>query len=104
MSSRASKHQASAPPGTEASVYAGLDAKPHKYRAVRTTVDGITFASKKEAARYTDLKTLENGGVIDSLILQKRFELWVKGDRICTYIADFVYFEGMKIVVEDRSE
>lgn len=42
----------------------------HKYRAVRTVVDGITFPSKFEAAVYSILKILENSGAIKILELQ----------------------------------
>ena len=33
-----------------------------KYKAVKTTIDGITFDSKKEAKRYTELRLLEKAG------------------------------------------
>ena len=48
-----------------------------KYGAVRTTVDGITFASKAEARRYSELKMLEKAGEIWDLELQPRFPLSV---------------------------
>ena len=44
-----------------------------KYKAIRTKIDGITFASKKEAHRYTDLKTLEKHNKIRDLKLQPCF-------------------------------
>lgn len=46
-----------------------------KYGAVKTEVDGIVFASKKEAKRYQELKLLERAGEIRGLQLQPRFEL-----------------------------
>lgn len=46
-----------------------------KYGAVRTTVDGIKFDSKKEAKRYGELKLLEKVGEIEDLKLQPRFRL-----------------------------
>jgi hypothetical protein len=49
--------------------------KPSKYRSRRTTVDGITFHSAKEANRYVDLKLLERCGKIANLELQPFFEL-----------------------------
>lgn len=73
----------------------------HKYKAVRTEVDGIKFASKKEAARYVNLKLLERAKIIENLRLQVRFELNEGGTFKYGYIADFVYFEGGKQVVED---
>lgn len=65
-----------------------------KYNAKRTTVDGITFASQKEARRYQELKLLERAGKIHSLELQRRYPLKVEGELICTYVADFVYGES----------
>lgn len=85
-----------------------------KYRAVRTEVDGITFASKKEAARYGELKLLEKAGSIRALELQPVFALrvaatrtheWKNGPlagksvtfnvdkKVGVYLADFQYEE-----------
>lgn len=72
-----------------------------KYRAVRTTVDGVTFASKKEAARYQQLKLLERAGEISDLKLQPTFTIDVGEHRICKYRADFAYRQGGADVVED---
>lgn len=77
--------------------------RPSKYGAVRTEVDGITFASKKEARRYSELKLLERSGDISELSLQPRFPLTVGRHRICTYVGDFTYRDrgtGV-VVVED---
>jgi len=65
-----------------------------KYRAIRTVVDGITFASKKEAEKYQELKLLERAGKIRQLQLQPRFPLYVRGQLICTYVGDFSFYEG----------
>lgn len=74
-----------------------------KYGARKTIIDGITFDSKKEAARYKELKLMERGGLIQGLVLQQAFELVPKqpGERAVKYIADFVYWEDGKPVVED---
>ena len=64
----------------------------HKYRAVKTTVDGKTFDSKKEAKRYTELKLLEKTGMITHLELQPTYQITVNGVDICKYKADFRYF------------
>jgi hypothetical protein len=77
-----------------------------KYAAIRTTVDGITFASKKEAKRYGELKVLLKTGAITRLVLQPMLPLHVpgiSGGRITVgkYIADFQYDEGAETVVED---
>jgi hypothetical protein len=77
-----------------------------KYNAKRTVVDGITFASKKEAKRYGELKLLERGGRILGLELQPAFDLRAKGGgKVGVYRADFAYHEkvvgGTRWVVED---
>ncbi len=80
-----------------------------KYGAKKTVVDGITFDSKKEAARYGELKLLEKAGVIWKLELQPRFLLLPgfryegKAIRKIEYIADFRYVdkETGQEVVED---
>ena len=38
-----------------------------KYRAVKTEVDGITFDSKREAARYMELMLMQRAGEIKRL-------------------------------------
>ncbi len=75
----------------------------NKYRNKRVVVDGISFDSKKEAARYKELRMLERAGIISGLQLQVPFELIPKqnGERACTYKADFVYEQNGKKVVED---
>ena len=81
-------------------------AKPHKYRAQPTTVDGILFPSKHEAARYVELRALEAAGAIQELQRQVPFALEtvdVHGLRVCItrFVADFVYREAGVVVVED---
>lgn len=66
----------------------------NKFGAVRTVVDGINFASKAEARRYSELKLLERAGAITGLELQKRYKLSaVGGEKIAAYLADFDYIE-----------
>lgn len=72
-----------------------------KFRNVKTTVDGITFASKKEAKRYCDLKLMVKAGVFKDLTLQPEFPIEVNGVKICKYVADFSYYENGKRVIED---
>lgn len=73
----------------------------NKYRAIRTEVDGIMFASKKEAMRYKELKFLLQEQRISDLVLQPKFPIEVCGKKICTYIADFIYNENGIQVIED---
>lgn len=79
-----------------------------KYRARKTEVDGIVFDSKLEAHRYRELKLLEKAGEISDLQLQVKYELIpaqrLDGkvvERALNYVADFVYLENNKWVVED---
>ena len=64
----------------------------HKFNAVKTVIDGITFASKAEARRYAELKLMEKAGEIRELELQPRFPLLVDGVNVATYVADFRYW------------
>ena len=65
----------------------------NKFNAHKTEVDGIMFDSKKEAKRYSELKLLEKAGQIHNLELQPKFECIVKEKKICTYSAEFSYFD-----------
>lgn len=75
----------------------------NKFGAKKTVLDGITFASRAEAQRYTHLKLLERIGEISELELQPSFDLVVNGHKVCRYIADFRYrvIATGEIVVED---
>ena len=72
-----------------------------KFRNVPTTIDGRTFHSKKEAARYQELHAMERAGLIESLECQPMYHLDVDGVHICRYIADFRYVRAGVTVVED---
>ena len=96
-----------------------------KYHSRKTVVDGMVFDSRKEAARYRELKLLERAGLIRDLERQVKFVLIpeqrepdtidyskskhgrrVRGriiERECAYIADFRYFdcEADKVIIED---
>lgn len=72
-----------------------------KYRAVKTTVDNITFDSKREAARYCELKLLLRAEKIRNLEIQPKFNFRLDGDRIFTYRADFAYFDNDERIIED---
>lgn len=65
----------------------------NKYRARPTTVDGIKFDSKREAARYGELKLRERAGEIRDLVCHPKFSLVVNGFRVGGYTADFSYDE-----------
>lgn len=72
-----------------------------KYKNTPTHVDGHRFDSKKEAARYQQLKLLERGGAISQLELQPKYDFIHNGIKICQYRADFRYTENGETVVED---
>lgn len=80
-----------------------------KYHNRKIVREGETYDSVKEYRRAKELELLEKGGVIKDLKRQVRFEIIPsqRGDdgkvveRAVTYVADFVYFEGDKLVVED---
>ena len=94
----------------------------NKYQAIKTVVNGIEFDSRKEARRYQELLLLQRAGVIQDLKMQVKyilipaqyetFERYGKngqrlkdGQRVlekeCSYLADFVYTENGKEIVED---
>lgn len=69
-----------------------------KYRSRRTVVDGISFDSKREAARYNELKLLRQAGRVLWFIMQVPFRL-PGGTR---WYADFLVVWGNgSITVED---
>lgn len=72
-----------------------------KFRNQPTVVDGITFASKKEARRWGDLCLLERAGRITDLKAHPAFPLDVNGYPVCRYVADASYVENGVLVVED---
>lgn len=90
-----------------------------KYHSRKITRDGITFDSVKEYRRFCELSLLEKAGAITDLKRQVEFVLIpaqrepdtigkrggiIKGKTIeqkCSYVADFVYTENGKTVVED---
>lgn len=80
----------------------------HKYGAKKTTIDGHTFDSKREAQYYNDLKLLQRVGVVVEVKLQPKFELQPgfkhRGRKILpiTYTADFLvtYKDGRVEVVD----
>lgn len=97
------------------SPYAGSSPVPtsNKFRAQKTTVDSITFASKKEAGYYAMLKYRKMAGEITDIEIQPKFPLIIDGvpvkqrsagypnGRAITYIADFGFMEnGVRHIVD----
>jgi uncharacterized protein DUF1064 len=73
----------------------------NKYGAIRVKCDGITFHSKREAARYRELLLLVKAKQIKDLVLQPKFPIEINGQHVCNVIGDFEYIEGKIWVVED---
>lgn len=71
-----------------------------KYRNRKTTVCGREFDSKAEALRYIVLTDMAKRLEIFGLECQVPFDLCVNGQKICRYIADFVYttVDGTRVV------
>jgi hypothetical protein len=74
----------------------------NKYKAIKTTVNNITFDSRAEANRYLTLKLLEKANYISDLKCQVPFTLFEKSPygRSLNYIADFSYVENNNLIVE----
>ena len=74
-----------------------------KYGAIKTTVDGLTFPSKREANRYALLRILEKGGKIQNLEVQPTYDIAINGTHVCKVKLDFRYFDidRNRIVIED---
>ena len=80
-----------------------------KYRNKKVVYEGEVFDSKRELRRYQELLLLEKAGCISGLKRQVKYLLIPKQkgadgkvvERECSYVADFVYGEDGKVVVED---
>lgn len=86
----------------------GKKRRGNKFGAEKTTLDGKTFDSGKEAKRYATLKLLERRGDITELRTQVEFVLIPKQrkpsggfERAAKYKADFTYRSEGVLVVED---
>ena len=69
--------------------------KKQKYNNTKTIVNDITFDSKREAKRYSELKLLERCNIISDLQLQVSYVLipaqngGLRNELALKYIADF---------------
>lgn len=79
----------------------------NKYKNQKIQIDRYVFDSVAEGRRYRELSLLERAGEIKELQLQPKFLLQEafkkngKTYRKIEYIADFMYKENGKIIVED---
>ena len=77
-------------------------AKPAKYGNVKVTdSEGRVHDSGKEYRRWQELELMARAGTIAELRRQVPFALVHNGVLIARYIADFVYFDGKRAVIED---
>lgn len=84
----------------------------NKYRNRKIRIDGLTFASMKEARRYYELSWMQRSGDITGLKTQVPFELIPAqkdadgrtAERAVRYIADFVYTtkDGARVVEDAK--
>jgi len=76
-----------------------------KYKAISCRTQDGYFASKKELARWEQLKLLQQAGAIKGLTRKREhctFPLrGYNGSEVCKYIADYVYVADSKNVAED---
>lgn len=82
-----------------------------KYHSIKSTVDGITFDSRREANRWCELKLLQRAGAICDLQRQVRFVLAPpvrvgassRMKPALRFLADFTYRDVQldETVVED---
>jgi hypothetical protein len=79
--------------------------KRSKYSNVKTSVDGVTFDSAKEARRYQELKLQQMAGQIARLRWQVAFPLYAYTpggvETVAEYVADFTYLRDGQEIVED---
>lgn len=80
--------------------------KYSKYSAIPTRCrEGIMHASKLETKRCNELHLMQTGGLIRDLEAhpQPRFDLVVNEVKVCSYMADFRYYDIQldREVVED---
>ena len=75
--------------------------KTNKYNATRVTIDGRTYASKREAEVSCDLRLRQRVGSLSTIEYQPRYELIPKPNLI-TYVADFLitYPDGRVEVID----
>lgn len=73
-----------------------------KYNASRTSLDGITYDSAKEASYAAELTLRQKAGDIERWERQVVIALVVNGRKICDYRIDFVVFypDGRREYVE----
>lgn len=72
-----------------------------KYNSTRTVQDGLTFDSKSEASRYSQLCLMLRTGQIKSFARQPSFIISEAGGKTVRYRPDFIVWDGSTVWVED---
>ena len=74
--------------------------KQNKYKNQKTTIDGITFDSKAEAAYYCQLKQrgITNFKMQESFIIHDAFSLNGKRYQAIKYKPDFTFYDGDQLI------
>lgn len=67
-----------------------MDRYRSKYKNVRTEYNGVLYDSKKEANYAYRLDLLQSCGEVTKWFRQVRLPLDVNGQKVCTYVVDFV--------------
>ena len=84
--------------------------KQRKYRNQKVSMGDHSFDSKKEMNRFLELSLLQKAGEIEDLRCQVKYVLIPAQrdektnkllERECSYVADFAYLRGGRLVVED---
>ena len=70
----------------------------HKFRAIPTELDGINFASRKEAKRYIELRLLEKSGELLFFLRQVPFHLPANVKYVCDFLC---FWKDETVTIED---
>ena len=70
----------------------------HKFRAIPTELDGIKFASRKEAKRYRELELLKKSGELLFFLRQVPFHLPGNVKYVCDFLC---FWKDSDITIED---
>jgi hypothetical protein len=70
----------------------------HKFRAIPTELNGIKFASRKEAKRYRELRLLEKSGELLFFLRQVPFHLPGNVKYVCDFLC---FWKDSDITIED---
>jgi hypothetical protein len=74
-----------------------------KFGNKKVVVDNIGFDSKREAARYNELKLMRNAELISSIDVHPVYPIYIKDMKVCDVVLDFAYtiYENSHSVHED---